>query len=126
MRGSISVIMFISSLQGCCTPLSTFSSSLLCVCGSGSRRVVRRALLLLLLVVEEEQQGLATCNNLHLLLSSLSLSVCTTPLFQPFSSHGTQPRPLQDCLFTKILMESSCWSSHTLMICSRPLNITFT
>ena len=100
--------------------LNFFIVSALCVCGSGSRRVVRRALLLLLLVVEE-QQGLATCNNLHL----LSVQLLSSSLFFPWYL-TTQPRSLQACLITKILMEPSCWSSHTLMICSRPLNITFT
>ena len=58
-----------------------FIVSALCVCGSGSRRVVRRALLLLLV---EEQQGLATCNNLHLLLSSLSVQSLSSRLFFPW------------------------------------------
>ena len=60
--------------------LNFFIVSALCVCGSGSRRVVRRALLLLLLVVEEEQQGLATCNNLHL----LSVQLLSSSLFFPW------------------------------------------
>ena len=64
--------------------LNFFIVSALCVCGSGSRRVVRRALLLLLV----EQQGLATCNNLHL----LSVRLLSSSLFFPWYPTKTLAR----------------------------------
>ena len=81
MLGSISVIKLFPHYKAAAL-LFELVHRLCSACGSGSRRVVRRAPLLLL--VEEKQQGLATCNNLHLLLSFLSLSLSSTPLFQPF------------------------------------------
>ena len=83
MRGSISLIKLFPHYKAAAL-LFELVHRLCSVCGSGSRRVVRKAPLLLLLV--EEQQGLATCNNLHLLLSSLSLSVqsLSSSLFFPW------------------------------------------